>query len=265
MARKKRMPWDSVVAARELLSQNGNRLTLILGLCVWMTSFLFYRYCSLGLMILARLFYLDTDIWGLLFFLGYIIIAVAYTLLVCFPLLLGVLRLARSMVRGEETSMASIFEAFSRRRTHWRAVCLGDQVIGQAIGPMLIGLVLCAIPDSNLEDGWIKTLICAAIVLIFLMLNVFFWRRGFWLLGFSQTLSGLSIRKVKKEARKALRHTRRVPLRYLLFFLPRILLGIVTLGIYLLAEALPLIMLTYFCECEKTQNLMKQLEEIDHE
>ena len=265
MARKKRMPWDSVVAARELLSQNGNRLTLILGLFVWMTSFLFYRYCYVGLMILARLFYLDTDVWGLLFFLGYFTVAVFYTLLVVFPLLLGVLRLARSMVRGEETAVASVFEAFSNRRAYWRAVRLGDQVIGQALAPMLVGVVLCAIPDSNLEDGWIKLLVCAVIVLIFLVLNVFIWCRGFWLLGFAQTLSGLSIRKVKQEVKKARRHTKGVPLRYFLFFLPRILLGIVTLGIYLLAEALPLIMLTYFCECEKTQNLMKHLEEIDHE
>ena len=265
MAKKKGVLSDSLEQARSLLSQNGNRLTLMLGLLLWLPSLLFYRFFYVGVAVLSGVLYLDTDIWGLLFFLGYFVIALAYTLLVVFPLLLGVLRLARSMARGEEVSIASVFEAFSHRRTYWRTVLLGDQVVGQAIAPMLIGLVLCAIPDSNLEDGWIKTLICAAIVLLLLGLNIFVWCRGFWLLGFSQTLSGLSIRKVKQEVRKAGRHTKGVPLRYFFFFLPRILFGIVTLGIYLLAEALPLIMLTYFCECEKTQNLMKHLEEIDHE
>ena len=265
MAKKKGVLSDSLEQARSLLSQNGNRLTLMLGLLLWLPSLLFYRIFYVGVAVLSGVLYLDTDIWGLLFFLGYFVIALAYTLLVVFPLLLGVLRLARSMARDEVVSFASLFEAFSNRRTYWRSFFLGDQVIGQALAPMLVGVILCAIPDSNLEDGWIKTLICAAIVLICLGVSVFTWCRGFWLLGFSQTLSTLSIRKVKQEVKRARRHTKGLPLRYFFFFLPRILLGIVTLGIYLLAEALPLIMLTYFCECEKTQNLMKHLEEIDHE
>lgn len=265
MEKKRRALSESMERARKLLSQNGNRMTLVGGLLVWMSTLFFYRLFYIGLALLARLFYLDSGIWGLLFLLGYFCIAVLFTIMVSLPLLGGVLRAARSMAREEDVPLATIFEVFCSRRSYWRAVWLSDQLLGQTIGPVLVGALLSAFVASFFESNLIGFAVGGGVFLLFFALGLFVRSRGFWLFALAADRPQEPLRSLKRESKRMGRKRTLISIRFLMAFIPRILLGIVTLGIYLLAEALPLMMLTYFCEYEKTQELMKHLEEIDHE
>lgn len=265
MATKNRELSRSVESAREILSQKGNRMTLIGALLVWMSSLLFYRISYVGMAIIAGLLSMDSGAFGLLFLAGYAMVAVLFTVWVSLPLLGGVLQMARRMAKGESPPLSAMFEAFFSRRTYWRAARLSDLILGQAIGPLLIGILLGIVGASFFEKALLRWALGGGIFLLFLALNLFFWSRGFWLFAVAADRPEVPLRKLKKEPARLWRKKPWLPIRYLLAFLPRILLGLATLGIYLLAQALPLMMVTYFCEYEKTLELMKHLEEIDHE
>ena len=162
--------------------------------------------------------------------------------------------------------MAAIFDGFSSGRIYLRAVKLADEgTLVAALVTALLGGVVCGVVSPFLREGIIRELACVGIFLVAIGIWFFFESFRFWKLGEALSNPDKPLRAIRKDAKRARRQNPRFFFRYWAFFFPRILLGILTVGIYLLAEVLPMMLLTYFCEHQKTQELMIHLEEIDHE
>lgn len=266
MARKKRGVSESAETARELLSQNANRMTVIGSLLVWMMSLAIYYFLFSGIGIIATLFYLDTGVPGFLLLLGYFVLALLYTQFAVLPLLWGVMQIAHGMARGEEVPLADIFLPFSQKKDYRRAVRLAGGWTWRALLAVALGSLACSAAILLLENGAVRFLACLGIVVTVLFLYLFLGRRRFWMAALLQDCPNAPKRALRRRMKLAHAASPGAVFRYLLYFIPRILLGIATLGIYLLAEVLPLMLLTYFCECNKTLDLIKRLEEHkDHE
>ena len=266
MTGEKRGISASAQRAREILSKNGNRITLIGALLVWMASFLIYRFLFTGIGLLATLFYLDTGLWNFLLTGGYLVLSLLYTQLVVIPLFYGVMLVAHGMSRGERVPLAEIFLPFAQKKSYRRAVRLADGFLWRALVAVILGDVVCGAVKASLRSAFLSFVICFLIVVGEIFLCMVIGRRYFRTLLVALEYPDAPGRVVRQKTK--MMHTLRPwsPFLYWLYFIPRILLGIATLGIYLVAEALPVMTVTYFCECNKTLDLIKRLEEHkDHE
>ena len=253
---------DSLSSAKEILSQNGNRLTLIGAFLVLFATCLFYRLLYVAFWAVLNLPGIGGVLVDRLLIGCFTVLVIAFTLFVFLPLLQGVFLMAWSMVKGEDVSLTAIFDLFCDKKLYlrclrlaWRAVllflCLTLAVM---IAAFLVGLE----PTNGL----------APYVVIGLLLCCVVWSGvRFPLFCFAMARVRMPLRDAKRRAWVFFRFYPLCGFRYLIRFLPHILLGILTLGIYLLAQVLPLMVLTYFRECETIHELlMIHLEENkDHE
>lgn len=267
MARKKRRRLsDSLEKARDRLAQNGNRLTLICALLVWMSSFLFYRIFYVGIAILISIFSMGDG--GILLLLSVFLgVSLLFTLFVVAPLFYGIMMMAMRMARGENLPLSAVFDSFSDGRLYRRTVKLADEgVLGSSLVTAILYSVACGAVTPFLREGAPRVLTCVGIALVAIVILFCFESRRFWKMGLALSNPEMPLRAIRRDVKKARQKRRWTAFPYWWFFLPRMLLGILTIGIYLLADVLPMMMLTYFCEFEKTQELMIHLEENkDHE
>ena len=158
--------------------------------------------------------------------------------------------------------MAAIFDPFCDKKLYlrclrlaWRAVSLFLVLtLAVLVSAFLIGME----PAKGLTPyAAVGLLLCCVV-----------WSAlRFPLFCFAMARGRMPLRDAKRRTRVFLRFYPLCGFRYLIRFLPHVLLGVLTLGIYLLAHVLPLMVLTYFRECETIHELlMIHLEENkDHE
>ena len=179
MTGEKRGISASAQRAREILSQNGNRITLIGALLVWMASFLIYRFLFTGIGLLATLFYLDTGLWNFLLTGGYLVLSLLYTQLVVIPLFYGVMLVAHGMSRGESVPLAEIFLPFAQKKSYRRAIRLADGFLWRALVAIILGDVVCVAVKASLRSAFLAFVICFLIVVGEIFLCMVIGRRYF--------------------------------------------------------------------------------------
>ena len=261
--KRKRHPFsETLSSAKEILSKGDNRLTLIGAFLLLIASCLLYRLLYIAFMVVANLISYDFA-WVVYLLVGaYFLLAAVFTLFVVLPLFYGVLLMAWAMVKGGNPSLAAIFDPFCDKKLYlrclrlaWRAVSLFLVLtLAVLVSAFLIGME----PAKGLTPyAAVGLLLCCVV-----------WSAlRFPLFCFAMARVRMPLRDAKRRTRVFLRFYPLCGFRYLIRFLPHVLLGVLTLGIYLLAHVLPLMVLTYFRECETIHELlMIHLEENkDHE
>ncbi len=219
-----------------LLAMRGNRLRMILAILIAATAclpeLLFLQVYSAVLNTVGEAAATTaTTVW--------LAVSVTYLIGVLLPLFAGLFYLAGQMEAEEETVLADLFHAFTGARAYRSAfscgLYLGIPLAALLLTPSVITDRLAG-TDGNLLQLLLAALLAVAadIVLLFLF---FGWFAG-------------PYRTVRRE-KPRMRHARRVGAWYWGRFLPHLLLSVLSLLIYLIADILPRMLILYFRLCRE--------------
>lgn len=241
---KKRLR-DARCEADAILATGANRLVLIeaiLVLCLFAALFSSLSSAlSLGLGSLIGTTDFALRLLNDLISLSFVALVVFFAA----PVVLGVFRLGALMQAGKTPVLGDMFYYLSNCRLYLLALrtsWIGSLKLLVAIAAIdAIGMIWTSlVPDTLLFD--ILSIFVIAIV-IFLYL--------IWLLfPYSKLYFWLQKDEAPKE-REVYLHAPRGGVRFLWFFLPWLLLGMVSIGLLLVLDVFPRMMLTYFCDCER--------------
>ena len=261
MKRKRHSFSKSMTSAKEILAGGDNRLTLIGAFLLLSAACLIYRLLFVAFMVVANLISPDFA-WVVYLLVGaYLLLAVLFTLFFLLPLFYGILLMAWAMTAGDTPPLVAVFEPFCDKKTYRRCLRLAWRAVSLFLVLTLAVLVSAFLIGLEPANGF------APYATVGLLICCLVWSGiRFPLFCFALSPGRMPLRDAKRRSRRFLRFFPLCGFRYLIRFLPHILLGVLTLGIYLLAHVLPLMVLTYFRECETTHELMIHLEENkDHE
>lgn len=232
--------------AKAILGRSGNRLLLIEALAVLLLFFAMYELLHTSFSEL--LYFLNLDAWGTALA-QFVFYALLFSLTQFFtlPTVLGIFYMARQMYDGEETTLADLFFFFSSRRRYGKALRLSVRfcillfllvILSESmylgfsflLPPTLPYALLCGFLIAVLTIGWV--------LLVFVRFPRLFL-----------ALSDESVSADPAEERYGERGEGLFcGMRFLLRFLPALLLGILTFGVLLLIDTFPKMLVTYMCE-----------------
>lgn len=248
--------------AGEILSQNANRLKLIEGLLFCITFFFFaLLLCEAGAqtaaLAVAEWQVLLLSIAGDLLYWGIL-------LLVVMPLFVGLLNMAERMARGCDVFLPDLFLPFASGKRYLRAlIVLWPLYWKFGVFYWFPGILLRALVSLFGQIPWLLAsgagvLLLLAIVWLLLAL------RGFVRLSFL-----LQWRMPLLAAGRANRQIAGTSFSggglWWLCFLPRILLGFLTIGILLIADVIPRMMISYFRYAGRMTDFAFSSEEPNYE
>jgi hypothetical protein len=237
---------DAQQTADALLSQHGNRLLLIEALILTVLM------CSMYVMI-DGLFYvlaqmLPQEIAPEILTGAKVLVQLLLSLLVILPLLVGLLRMAFLMEQGQETVLADLFHSFSSAKAYGRALGLSFGFVWRAC---LVSLAVCAtyLLADYLPLPLIAIVGAALLIVAEAFVGLLLLSRLFYTLAFSMQEPTLRLSQCRKRSRQLTKRFRLSGWGFFLHYLPQILLGLLTVGILLLAHTIPRMLLSYFCFC----------------
>ena len=256
------------------LSVSGNRLLLSLAsivlLSVVMIYVLFYVVCadvSEHLLSMGQFQYDHTGyVTAYFVFLGYVWLTLLFTLFLMLPLLCGLFYMALRIVLGRETVLADLFCFFSSPSRYWRAIHLSIRTFVRLL--LLVHVIMLTYEYSiALSAGrvWI-VLVGAFAILCEIVLTLLHSATGFFGWYVALAYPSMPMNEVHQRAREMLRAYKSAPYRYVIDFLPWLLLSFATAGILLIADTLPRMTVSYFLYCGDAEQRFFQSEDIkDHE
>ena len=237
--------------SREILAQNGNRLTLISAILIAACPLPLYLSVDsvFRLAILPRL--------GQSALLGVLLEALAIltlTVLITLPLWTGLLRLAAQMEEGKIPPLTEMFHAFSGREAYGEAFQLSASVTLQlaVLAALEWGATLAV--DLLFWNPLFKALIGVALYAGVFVLWFSVAARGF--------LKPYLLKQPFESTDRMQPYAASVGKRYWLGYFPRLTLSLLTFGILLLADTLPEMLISYFRLCKKLNEFTTQSEEL---
>lgn len=239
-----------------ILAQKGNRLLLIQA---WMLLLLSACLCgmlytSIGL--LAGIL----EVWMPLQWLLPWLAGIPFCLFLVLPLFVGVMGLACAMSEGREALLADVFAPFSSGRQYRRALRISFSILWRFCGLLLLSALtwkgMLLVGDGSPIYEWIGGFLVFAE-----------WTVGLLLVARVFPLLAISYLLPKASVREARRMTATFPSSvyhgtvFCIGQLPSFLLGLLTVGILLLADWLPRVSVSYIRYCKTVFESMIRLEE----
>ncbi len=228
---KKRL-LDARHEADAILATGANRLLLIeaiLIVCVFVALFISLQ--SATALLLTR--FIENEILSSLLPAIVSFVYLALGIFFAAPVVLGLFRLAEQMQAGKAPVLMDLFYYLSnseRYRQGLRATWLGS---------LKVVLMVLIIDTVNIlcPFAWLSEILAPLVILLFI---------AWMLFPYSKLYSRL--RKTDKPIRLG------GGIRLVWFFLPWLLLGLVSIGLLLVLDVFPRMLLTYFCDCDRSDN-----------
>ena len=228
---KKRL-LEARANADAILARGANRLLLIeaiLIVCVFVALFISLESATALLLTTLTENELLSSLLPALTSLIYFVLGIFFAA----PVVLGLFRLAEQMQAGEDPVLLDLFYYLSNRKRYaqgLRATWLGSLKVVLMILIVDTVNILCPL-------AWLSGILKALVILLFTLWMLF---------PYSKLYSRL--RTTDKPARIG------GGLRLVWFFLPWLLLGLVSIGLLLVLDVFPRMLLTYFCDCDRAEN-----------
>ena len=261
MREKRELPRVGLLrrSARDVLAVQENRLILIeaqvlLLLFVALYITLSQTFWALQSM-LAAISGMDLTIP---LFAVYLVALTLLAVLLLLPAVIGFLRLAGRMERGERVVLSELFGVFSDKGLYQWAKRISRRWFWRIALTVTVIEVTVSLSSSLFAGSLLAALICSGIVILELI-------GGLWLIlkDFSMLAGCLFPEDFGRARTSAHRRSVRSALHFIVGFLPWLLLGVLSFGILLLWEVLPCMAISYFGYCRelKDQNLNIHSEE----
>lgn len=245
-----------------ILSKNGNRLKLMEGIAV----------CLLPVflsVVLAELFQsvvgLATEKESVLFFaeVAVFCFSALFQLFFTLPLFAGLLGMAAGMARGEAVLLTDLFEPFSGKSSYRRALGLVVRPFLFTVGMVIVVRWTAGIFGAVGGAFWVAFLAAVVIVAeVILWLRIL--ARGFFAALFV-CFCGMPAADAWWKNDRMAGTAKRGGTVWLLCNLPRILLGLLTVGILLLADVFPRMCVSYFLYAGRMTDAVNSSEGTNHE
>lgn len=264
MSNRQKPSADFASAYREagqILGSNGNRLLLIEAILISLLTVLLYVFLCDTYMILLGYWIYGVNLWlsvALSVLLGVLISLL--TLFFTFPLLIGLFGLAGDMEQGRTCVLADLFAPFSSVQTYRRALALSWGAFWR-LGLIVLAVILtCNVGVLFFEGSLLAGLICGVAVAVEIFVGLWLCGKCFSSLSVAHT-SEMPIKAAREYAKRSWRMCRTGGAVFVLNLLPRILLGLLTLGVLLLWETLPRMLVAYFRYCRYMNEMIIRSEE----
>ena len=247
--------------ADRLLATNGNRLVLIEAIVVLLVTVMPYvMLWSTYEILLQGLFANTEDAVELLLSVGCWILTVLLSLLFTCPLLIGFLRMSWDIEVGGETLLSRLFSSFMSRGTYLRAISLSVGFLWRVALIAGVVAVTCLGTRHFFAGSLLAGVLCGLAVLTELILGICLCLRYFPTLAVAM-YEETPLPRAREIARKMMCRCPRAGVWFFLYFIPHILLGLLTFGIFLIWEVMPRMCVTYFLYCRKMNEMMIRSEE----
>ncbi len=247
--------------AGDILAQKGNRLLLIEAILlvalnvslyvVWHNAMaLFKAYVNASV---------DSAAWSGLTVAGYVAVISLTALFLTLPSLIGLLAFAKKIACGGQPVLSEVFEPFSSAKSYAHALRLSWSTfwrLGLTVGIILLTDWLLSLASA---EGF-PAFLCGLTVFAETVGAVLLWIRRFPCPAVALSASDAS-ESGRMPERNLPTHTYRASFRFFLGFLPWILLGLLTLGILLLWEVFPRMLIAYFRYLGQENEMIIQSEE----
>ena len=234
----------------EVLSRGSNRLTMILAIMVAVTPLPLYQAMNAVRSILVS----RLPEWGMLFYGGFALLMMFFTLFFTFPLLFGLLRMASEMEQGREASLQDVLGSFSDGHSYLDAVRISAPLFGRLLILCVAEVVATRLVLSLVASRGVVLLLGALTVIGVFVLWFRFAARDF--------LRAYLTLKSPSCPERMQPYARSLAVHYGWGFLPWIVLSLLTFGILLLADVLPRMLIAYFRLCNKLNEITTRSEEI---
>lgn len=239
-----------LVARREadaILARGANRLLLIeaiLIVCVFVALFVsLWSATSLLLSVIAQ-----SEPLASLLLDGVFILFFSLTVFFAAPVVLGLFRIAEQMQAGESPVLLDLFYFLSNRERYTqglRITWLGSlKLVGTVFIATGVDKLFVALALEGDGWNWLNGMLVAVVICLGALLLLFPYARLY---------AGLRPNEIDARA-DIFSAAPRGGIRFIWFFLPWLLLGLVSIGLLLVLDVFPRMLLTYFCDC-KRQNL----------
>ncbi len=249
----------------EVLASSGNRFLLIQALIVLMINVALYfslsSLFSAFFLMISKHLNATGEFW---LWVGFGVVIALFLVFFSLPMLLGLLGMAQKMTVGEECVLVDLFWPFSSKAAYRRALGLSYALLWRLGGVILLVWSACGHFQGRYSGGLLGGFLCFAAVVVGLAALLLLCMRGSF-----RTAVVLSEERTVSESRSSVhRIARAAPLcgaRFWIGFLPQILLGLLTFGVFLIWEVLPRMCVSYFLYHQKINETITRMEEIEHE
>ena len=228
---KKRL-FDARRDADAILAQGANRLLLIeaiLIVCVFVSLFVSLQSATALLLTALPESELFSSLLTAALSLVYLLLGVLFAA----PVVLGLFRMAEQMQAGNSPVLMDLFYYLSSGERYRK----GLRITRLASIKLLLAVLIVNTVNFLCPISWLCGLLTAAVIILLVV-----WM----LIPYSKLNSHL------KGEDKPMRPFGGV--RLVLFFLPWLLLGLVSIGLLLVLDVFPRMLLTYFCDCNREEN-----------
>ncbi|MBE6633656.1 MAG: hypothetical protein E7620_04845 [Ruminococcaceae bacterium] len=236
--------------SREILGQGANRITLILAIMVCVSPLLLFVSMSNvfeGILIPLHGAVAEACGW---------LLRQLLIVLFALPLWVGALSMASRAESGEEIVLAEVFDGFSGGKRYRTSLAISWSVYWR-VGILAVGIRFLALVILGERGGLARGIL----LIIALALFGFLWSA----LAFRGFFGVYACLRPSPSVRKMLPYARSLAWGYLLAYLPRLLLSLLTFGVLLLADTLPSMLVAYFRLCRKLNEKTTQSEELINE
>ena len=267
------MAWQKIKApdvadarrqAGDVLAHRGNRLLLIEALIVLLIPFGLYFFLNMAFSSLSELFLArEMELPMVLLTVLYPLLLLLYTLFFTVPLIFGLLRLAHGMICEEDVVLADLFSPFFTRKGYRCAVRLSWTLLWRAaVGVLAIAAIAFLVPVA-VPDPIGAVLLCGILILAVVILDLVWLLRQFPLFAVAM-YQELQLPDVRRGARTLTWLCPGGGVRFFLYFVPQICLGLLTFGIFLIWEVLPRMCISYLLYCNRIHDKMTEIGGIEN-
>lgn len=249
--------------AGAILASRGNRLILIESVILLLVS------VSLYIMLYNVFFTAFAPwVWGedavLSVFLQvlYGVAVAALTLFVTLPSVVGGFMLAGEMERGREVMLADLFAPFSSAKRYGRALRLSWGAFWR-FGLIVLAVALTLLVGKSLfpeEDPALVGLVCGLLAVIEVIVGLMLCTRRFAVMAVA-LYGEIPLSHARNAAENMARMCRRGGAVFFFSVVPWALLGLLTVGILLLWDTLPRMLIAYFRYCRQMNDMIIRSEE----
>ncbi len=239
---------DAEKAAAQELSKHGNRLLLIEALILTVLMCSSFVVVDGLFFVLAQMLpqeNISVLLTALKFLAQFLL-----SLFVILPLMVGLLRMASKIEQQQETVLAELFHSFGSARAYGRALGLSFGFSWRAV---LIAFAACGtyMLADYLPLPFLAIVVVALLIVAEAFLGMLLLSRLFYTLAFSMQEPSVPLSQCRRASRRMTKAFRWRGFGFFLHYLPQFLLGLLTVGILLLAHTLPKMLVSYFRFCRK--------------
>lgn len=237
--------------ANAILSTNANRLLLIEAILICMVFVALFVAMNAAFMLCFPIVKQLSVAWAFVLNVSYFVLVNLLTVFLVGPVLLGLLRIAEQMQAGRSPTLSELFYFLSNADRHYRGWTVFWGIawrlaLGMALMHATQALFASALFDLPASDWLLNALLLAeGIGVIALLLSRY--SACFYALRHEQ----MPLWEVRYAVRQHRRSYGHCGARFFFSFLGWILLGFVSIGLLLLIDVIPRMLLTYVCDCDR--------------